>query len=113
MIRNSTRGARLTSPVTAGRRATKRQMLWYTLVLFPLAIVPMVLGVAGYVYGATAALLGALYIALAVRVLYEDDASESERRSRQMFGFSILYLFILFTVLIVDRAPGLLTGLVI
>jgi protoheme IX farnesyltransferase len=51
-------------------------------------------------------LLGLLFILAAVRVWFDSG----ERAARQMFAFSILYLFLLFTLLIVDRAPGLLGG---
>ena len=93
-------------PVVAGPKATKRQMLLYTLLLLPLAPLPTVLGVAGWVYGAVALLLGSLFVLLAVRVLRDTG----ERTARQMFAFSILYLFLLFALLILDRSPGLLGG---
>jgi protoheme IX farnesyltransferase len=93
-------------PVVAGARATKLQMLAYTVLLFPLGLAPWALGVAGAFYAVTAVALGALFIVGALRVLYDSG----ERAARQMFAFSILYLFLLFTVLILDRAPGLWGG---
>ena len=93
-------------PVVAGARATKVQMLVYTVLLFPLALAPWALGLTGAVYAAAAAVLGLLFILAAVRVWFDSG----ERAARQMFAFSILYLFLLFTLLIVDRAPGLLGG---
>jgi len=93
-------------PVVAGARATKLQMLVYTVLLFPLALAPWALGVAGALYGAAAVILGLLFILAAVRVWFDSG----ERAARQMFAFSILYLFLLFTLLIVDRAPGLVGG---
>jgi protoheme IX farnesyltransferase len=94
-------------PVVAGPRATKRQMLIYTVLLFPLALAPWALGVAGHVYGAAAVLLGALFILAAVKVWFDP----THRSAKRMFGFSILYLFLLFALLIADRAPGLVGGL--
>jgi protoheme IX farnesyltransferase len=91
-------------PVVAGARATKRQMLIYTLLLFPLALAPWALGIAGYVYGTAAVVLGGLFILAAVAVCRD----AGDRSAKRMFGFSILYLFLLFALLIVDRAPGLL-----
>jgi protoheme IX farnesyltransferase len=91
-------------PVVAGPRATKRQMLVYTLLLFPLAPLPTLLGIAGWVYGAASLVLGGLFVLAAISVLHD----AGERAARQMFGFSILYLFLLFALLIVDRSPGLL-----
>jgi protoheme IX farnesyltransferase len=91
-------------PVVAGKESTKRQMLLYTLLLLPLAVAPAFLGTAGVVYGVSAAVLGCLFVLSAVRVLRRED----DTPAKQMFGFSILYLFLLFGLLILDRAPGLL-----
>jgi protoheme IX farnesyltransferase len=91
-------------PVVAGEAATKRQMLLYTLLLLPVGVAPYFLGIAGIVYGAAAVVLGLLFVLCALRVLRETGY----RAAKQMFGFSILYLFLLFALLIVDRAPGLL-----
>jgi protoheme IX farnesyltransferase len=93
-------------PVVAGARATKVQMLVYTVLLFPLALAPWALGVTGMLYAAAATILGALFILAAVRVWFDSG----ERAARQMFAFSILYLFLLFTLIIVDRSPGLVGG---
>lgn len=89
-------------PITAGRLVAKRYMLAYTLVLFPLAVAPWVFGMAGWIYGFSAIVLGALFILSAVQVLREPDAA-GDKAARRMFGFSILYLFMIFAMLIVDR----------
>ncbi len=94
-------------PLVAGARSTKRQMLAYTVLLLPLGLAPWALGVAGPVYGLGALLLGAFFVVLGVRVLRE----EGDRAAKQMFGFSILYLFLLFGLMMADRAPGLAPGL--
>jgi protoheme IX farnesyltransferase len=86
-------------PVVAGPDATKRQMLLYTVLLWPLALAPTLLGVTGWLYGGAALALSALFTGMAVRVLRD----RGERSARQMFGFSILYLFLLFALMIVDR----------
>jgi protoheme IX farnesyltransferase len=91
-------------PVVAGDRATRRQILLYTAVLLPVAPLPALLGLAGWLYLGLALALGLAYLALAVAL----QRDLSERRARQSFAFSILYLFVLFALLIVDRAPGLL-----
>ncbi|MFL2916709.1 MAG: heme o synthase [Thalassobaculaceae bacterium] len=86
-------------PLVHGRYETKKQILLYSIVLGPLGIVPFWLGTLGAVYGATAALLGALFIGTAWRVMRDD----SDKNCKQLFGFSILYLFFLFLAMIVDR----------
>ncbi len=90
-------------PVVAGARETKKQMLVYTLLLWPLALAPALIGVAGALYFALALALSALFTLAAIRV-WRDPG---EGAARQMFGFSILYLFLLFAFLVIDRAPGL------
>jgi len=89
-------------PVVAGSRATKMQMLVYTVVLLPLAVAPYALGATGLVYGAGASLLGGVFVASAIAVCRESETS-GHRRARQMFGFSIVYLFLLFALLLIDR----------
>ena len=94
-------------PVVAGAEETRRQILLYTLILAPLGVAPWLLGYAGPVYGLAAAALGAVLIALALRVRAE---RQGYRASRQLFGFSILYLFLLFAMLLIDRMPAALLG---
>ncbi len=89
-------------PVVAGPRATKRQILAYTVALFPVALAPAWLGAASGGYALGAAALGALFIVCAVRVC--GDATG--RAARRMFSFSIVYLFALFTLLVVDAGVG-------
>ena len=88
-------------PVVRGQRTTKRLMLIYTLLLLPLAVAPTALGFAGGLYGVVASVMGLLFVALAWRVLKETDSRKSDRAARQMFGFSIVYLFVLFALLAV------------
>ena len=91
-------------PVVAGREATKRQMLFYTLVLLPLVLAPYALGVAGPVYAIGTFLLGSWFVGCAWRVLREPERA-GDRQARRMFGVSILYLFLVFTLLLVDGGP--------
>jgi heme o synthase len=93
-------------PVISGTRETKKQMLLYTLVLWPVALAPYWLHVAGLVYGAAALALSVWFTLLALAV-WRDPGTRSAPR---MFGFSILYLFLLFALMALDRAPGLLPG---
>ena len=93
-------------PVVAGARETKKQMLAYTLVLWPIALAPAFIGLAGWLYGGVALLLSAVFTAAAWRV-WRDPG---ERAARQMFAFSILYLFLLFALLLVDKASAAAMG---
>src|ERR1700734_2450823 len=76
-------------PVVAGDRETRRQILIYTLLLAPLGVTPWLLGYAGPTYGIAATAVGAIMIALALRVRAERAGYVA---SKQMFAFSILYL---------------------
>jgi len=91
-------------PVVAGETATRWQVLLYTLVLVPLGIAPWMLGYAGPIYGFVAVVTGAIMLLLAVQVFRE--RAPAERASRNMFAFSILYLFLLYAVLLVERGWG-------
>lgn len=85
-------------PVTAGIPTTKRQMLVYTLVLIATSLLPVLIG-SGAIYGIGAALLGANFLRHAIRVLWSDVPRDAMR----MFGFSIVYLFALFALLVADH----------
>jgi heme o synthase len=86
-------------PVVAGDQETRRQILLYTLLLAPLGTAPWLFGYAGPAYGLAAVVAGAVMVALAFRVRAEQRAHLA---SKQMFAFSILYLFLLFAVLLAD-----------
>ena len=89
-------------PVVAGPRETRRQMLLYTLMLWPASLAPWLLGLAGPVYAVSVAALSLAFTGAAVRVWHD----ESDRSPRQMFAFSLLYLFLIFSLLLVDHASG-------
>jgi protoheme IX farnesyltransferase len=91
-------------PVVAGEMNTRWQIVLYTLVLVPLGIAPWLLGYAGMIYAAVSIVTGAVMLLLAVQVLRE--RAPAERASRNLFAFSILYLFLLFAVLLVERGWG-------
>jgi protoheme IX farnesyltransferase len=93
-------------PVVAGLPETRRQILIYSLVLAPLGALPWLMGFAGPLYGAVAIMAGAGMVALGIRVKREDGLTAA----KQLFGFSILYLFLLFAVLLADDRLGHLLG---
>jgi protoheme IX farnesyltransferase len=94
-------------PVVAGAGETRRQILIYTLILAPLGAAPWPLGYAGPLYGVVALAAGAAMIALALRVRAE---RQGHAACKQLFGFSILYLFLVFAMLLVDRLSGSLVS---
>ena len=87
-------------PVIRGARATKWQMLAYTVLLLPLALMPCIAGFASWVlYGSAAGILSGVFILSALYVLTD----ETDRSAKRMFGFSIFYLFALFGLLVADK----------
>jgi heme o synthase len=96
-------------PVVAGRAETRRQILLYSIVLAPVGVSPWLLGYAGLLYGVTAIVGGAAMIGLSLHIMAMADEDQGLRGAKRLFGVSILYLFILFAVLLIDHllgAPG-------
>jgi heme o synthase len=91
-------------PVVSGDASTRRQIMLYTLVLVPLGVAPWAFGYTGALYGVTALVTGAIMVMLGWQVFRE--SRPAERASRNLFAFSILYLFLLFAVLLVERGWG-------
>jgi protoheme IX farnesyltransferase len=96
-------------PVVAGRAATTRQILAYSILLAPISLLPWVFGFAGPLYGATAVVGGTLFVVLAQQL---GRASKADRKAaHHLFAFSIAYLFLLFAALLAgaigNRAPSL------
>lgn len=96
--------------VVAGTRSTRRQMMLYSIGMAGIAVAPWALGLTGAIYGLTAAILSAVFVALAGLVL----ANRSEKVAhmvpeKRLFLFSILYLFALFGALVADAwLPGMI-----
>ena len=91
-------------PVVAGRAATTRQILIYSALLVLASELPWVLGFAGAVYSAIAAICGGLFLLLAGQL---NRAIEADRRAaHRLFVFSIFYLFVLFAGLLIDHGSS-------
>ena len=98
-------------PVVSGARETRRQIMLYTLLLVPVSLAPWAVGFAGPVYGASALALGAGFLVYAWRVLRDRQDGRGvsltgDMPTRAAFKYSILYLFVLFGALAVDRLAG-------
>jgi protoheme IX farnesyltransferase len=90
-------------PNVKGHSRTRLEILLYTIALVPLGLSPWLFGFASVVYGVLAAGLGAFMLALATLVFIRRTGDLAARRSMQLFGFSILYLFLVFAVIVVER----------
>ena len=94
-------------PVVAGPDETRKQILIYSLVLVPLGVAPSFIGLGGMLYLAASVVLGALFLWFAVRVYRIREGAEGDRVAKQLFGYSILYLFLLFAVILVEKGTGI------
>ena len=94
-------------PVVAGERTTRLQIGLYTIPMAAVAVAPWALGLTGAIYGvvaiATTFVFAALALQVSVRTTGTGDAMRPEKR---LFAWSILYLFIIFGALVVDRWVG-------
>ncbi len=91
-------------PVVAGEKSTRRQVLAYSVLLLAVALLPWFIGASGLIYGGAAFALSAVFLGLAVpvglRTSQPDDRMQPEKR---LFGYSVIYLFALFTALVADH----------
>jgi protoheme IX farnesyltransferase len=87
-------------PVVRGERATTRQIVGYSLLLVAVTLLPALRGDAGLPYLASALALGAVFVALALRLA----VGATRRRAGALFHYSLLYLALLFAPLALDLA---------
>jgi len=112
--------------VVKGAKETRKQILLYSLLLIPICLSPVLTGLGGPIYLAVAALGGAVFLVLAWRVfaskagdasdprvadrdLYdvtEDEKAAGAKAARNLFAFSILYLFAMFAALLGEAVAG-------
>ena len=91
-------------PVVAGTSNTRRQIFFYSLPMAAAAVAPWPLGLTGPLYGVAAAALSLGFIGLAAQVL-ANTAEEPAQMGpeKRLFGYSVIYLFVLFGALVADR----------
>jgi protoheme IX farnesyltransferase len=94
-------------PVVAGPGETRRQIVIYSAVLLATGVTPWLMGYTGALYGVTALVSGIVMLALALRIWREGEGALGPQAARQLFAFSILYLFILFAVLLIEGSLGM------
>ena len=87
-------------PVTHGNEVTRKYILFYTVLLVLVTILPYITGLSGLIYLAAALVLGAIFLGYAIRMKFDSDDVALPMRT---FRFSITYLAILFAALLVDH----------
>ena len=91
-------------PNVKGADRTRLEIVLYSLVLAPVGVLPWIMGFASVVYGVLAIIGGLGMVALAFRVYRIREGATANKTAMQLFGFSILYLFVLFAVIVVENS---------
>ena len=90
-------------PITSGIRTTKLNIFIYALILFPIAILPFFLNYYGLIYLILAAVLSGYYVFISYKLFKEKDSILEKKLAIKLFGYSILYLFMIFTSILIDK----------
>jgi protoheme IX farnesyltransferase len=98
-------------PNVKGEKHTRLEILLYSLVMAPTGVLPYILGQASPIYGAIAALSGAFMIYLAINVWRATDPAVADKACKMLFGTSILYLFLLFGVIVIENTVAILLNM--
>jgi heme o synthase len=97
-------------PNVAGRSATKMQILIYTVLCLPTVLLPLITGIGGLFYGVGAVALTLKFLWHAI-VLFRsaENSVEEDKASKKLFGYSIIWLFALLALMLVEQVAGLPT----
>ena len=90
-------------PVTAGVKTTKLNIFVYALLLFPIVLAPFFLKYFGLIYLLFSGILGFYYVFICYRLLRANETRLEKKIAKQIFGFSIFYLFMIFASVLIDR----------
>ena len=94
-------------PVVAGEDYTKKNILIYSILLFPFTVMPFVLGFAGFINLIFSLCFGSYYIFLSYKLFKEKNKMIYDRIASKIFIFSIFYLFFIFSTILIDNYLGL------
>ena len=94
-------------PVVSGENFTKKNILIYTIILFPFTILPYVFSFAGILNLTTSIVGGSYYIFLAYKLFKEEDKKVYDKIASKLFIFSIFYLFFIFSTILIDNYLGI------
>ena len=90
-------------PVTSGIKKTKFNIFLYALILLPAVLAPYFLNFSGIVYLAPTALLGGYYLYISYKLLKERNPITEKKLATKLFGYSILFLFMVFALVLIDK----------
>jgi protoheme IX farnesyltransferase len=89
-------------PNVAGAASTRRQIFAYALIVAPVAVLPALFGYVSPIYGVLSAALGAGFVWYAWQVLRMDDSDVVMKPAKQLFAYSLVYLFAIFAIYLAD-----------
>jgi len=90
-------------PITSGIKTTKFNILIYALILFPVVLSPYFFNFSGLFYLAFSTLMSSYYIFVSYKLFKTKDSTEEKKLATKLFGYSILYLFMIFVLILVDK----------
>ena len=90
-------------PITSGIQATKFNIFIYSEILFPVALAPFFFNFSGLIYFIFSLILSGYYIFISYKLLKEKNPITEKKLAAKLFGYSILYLFIIFSSILIDR----------
>ncbi len=90
-------------PITSGIKKTKINIFIYAFLLFPIALSPYFFNFSGLVYFIPASILSSYYLLISYQLLKEKNFTEENKIAKKLFGYSILYLFIIFSAILADK----------
>ena len=90
-------------PITSGVKTTKLNILIYSIILFPVAISPFIFNYSGKIYLSLSLALSTYYVFISYRLFKEKSSFKEKKLATKLFGYSILYLFMIFTSILIDK----------
>ena len=90
-------------PITSGIKTTKLNIFVYSLILYPIALAPYLLNYSGMIYLLFSISLSSYYVFTSYKLLKEKDVIKEKKLATKLFGYSIFYLFMIFTSILIDK----------
>jgi len=90
-------------PITSGIKTTKLNIFVYSLILFPIALAPYLLNYSGMIYLLLSISLSSYYVFISYKLLKEKNLIKEKKLAAKLFGYSIFYLFMIFTSILIDK----------
>ena len=90
-------------PITSGVKTTKLNIFVYSLILFPVSALPFFLNYSGEIYATLSVVLSGYYVLIAYKLFKEKNSIKEKKLATKLFVYSILYLFMIFVSILIDK----------